>query len=387
MKIIFDKDLLIDAMTPALGAVSDKNTISAIEGILFTTEGQDKCILSAYDLEKGYRTEIDARVEEPGSFIINAVKLYRMIKMMPERSVTIEVNERFHTKVTSGAARYALSALPGSDFPNLPDLNGQGQVTLKQSTLKKMLTQTQHAIAFGNQRPTLTGAYFKVLNGVFTLVTCDGNRLALRDRASGFESDGGEYSFIVPGKTLGELVKMLDTDSEEQVVLTFGRKHVIFNLGSRIFFSRLIDGDYIDYRRVIPKNNRIKVVLDRQDLIACLERVSLVTDDKSVGQLMGFVKCVFEGNSLKVSSNSSVSSVNDEMEIEKDGEDITIGLNCRYFLDALRAISDEKIEMSLGTPLTSIVIEADPNKAKEENEEKEDEGSFLYMVCPVKMKD
>ena len=160
-----------------------------------------------------------------------------------------------------------------------------------------------------------------------------------------------------------------------------------------IFFSRLIDGEFIDYNRVIPKNNNITVVLYRQELISLMERVSLVTDDKSVGQLRGFVKCVFEGDTLKVSSTSTVTSVNDEMEIEKNGGDLTIGMNCRYFLDALRAISDEKIKMSLGTSLTSIVIEADPNAGKEESEnevkedKKEDEGRYLYLVCPVKMKD
>ena len=392
MKIIFDKNELIDAMTPALGAVSDKNTISAIEGILFTTAGDDACILSAYDLEKGYRTWVKARVEEEGSFIINAVKLYRMVRMMPGPDVTIEVGQRFMTRVQSGVAQYSLSAMPGADFPSLPDLEGAGQVVMRQATLKKMLAQTVHAIAAGtaiSQRPILSGAYFKLSDGVFTMVTCDGNRMALRERESGFTSDGQEYSFIVPGKTLGELQRILASDGEDEVSLTFGRKHVIFHLGESIFFSRLIDGDYIDYRRVTPKNNRIKVILDRQDLIASLERVSLVTDDKSVGQLNGFVKCTFEGDTLKVSSTSSVSSINDEMEIEKTGDDIVIGLNCRYFLDALRSISDEKICIMLGTPLTSIVIEKDDTPAEEsdENGKKEDEGTYLYMVCPVKMKD
>ncbi|MBQ9468884.1 MAG: DNA polymerase III subunit beta [Clostridia bacterium] len=392
MKIIFDKNELIDAMTPALGAVSDKNTISAIEGILFTTAGDDACILSAYDLEKGYRTRVKARVEEEGSFIINAVKLYRMVRMMPGPDVTIEVGQRFMTRVQSGVAQYSLSAMPGADFPSLPDLEGAGQVVMRQATLKKMLAQTVHAIAAGtaiSQRPILSGAYFKLSDGVFTMVTCDGNRMALRERESGFTSDGQEYSFIVPGKTLGELQRILASDGEDEVSLTFGRKHVIFHLGESIFFSRLIDGDYIDYRRVTPKNNRIKVILDRQDLIASLERVSLVTDDKSVGQLNGFVKCTFEGDTLKVSSTSSVSSINDEMEIEKTGDDIVIGLNCRYFLDALRSISDEKICIMLGTPLTSIVIEKDDTPAEEsdENGKKEDEGTYLYMVCPVKMKD
>ena len=387
MKIVFDKDVLVNALTPAMGAVSEKNTISAIEGILFTTDGPTGCILSSYDLEKGYRTSVKAEVLEEGSFIINANKLYRMIRTMPERQITIEVNEKFQTKISSGNSRFSLSALPGNDFPNLPDLDGEGGICFSQALLKKMIGQVQHAIAFGTQRPVLTGAFFQITGEGLLMVTCDGNRLALREKNFSLDLEGTEekFSFIVPGKTLSELSKILSADENKEVVLSFGRKHVIFRMEESIFFSRLIDGEYIDYKRVIPKNNNIKVLLDRQELLECLERVALVTDDKSVGQIMGFVKCVFEGDTLKVSSASSVSSVSDQMEIEKEGEDITIGFNCRFLMEALRAISDEKVYLSLGTPFMSMVIEADPKKDEEDEEEKD--GKYLYMVCPVKMKD
>ena len=414
MKIIFDKDELIGKLTPAMGAVSDNNTISVIEGILFTTDGPDRCVISSYDLEKGYRTQIDAQVLEEGSYIINAQKLYRMIRMMPDRSVTIEVDEKFRTKISSGASRYALSALPGADFPNLPDLNGEGRVGMKQSTLKKIIGQVQHAMAQGSQRPMLCGAFFKLSGSGFTVVTCDGNRLALRERSSDYSiDDGAEYSFIVPGKTLVELYKILKNDGDEEVEISFGRKHVIFRMGESIFFSRLIDGEYLNYKRLIPRDNKIKVVLDRKDLIACLERVQLVTDDRSVGQLLGSVKCVFQGDELRVSSSNSISSVNDEMEIEKEGRDITIGFNCRFLLDALHAISDDRIRLMMGTEQTGILIERDPDaeagepveepaeepaadtedeapaeETKEKkSEKKEDEGNYLYLICPTKLRD
>ncbi len=392
MKIIFDKELLIDALTPAMGAVSEKNTIASIEGILFTTEGEDKCILSSYDLEKGYRTVISAKVLEQGSFIVNAAKLFRMIRMMPEREVTLEVNDKFRTNISSGNSLFSLSALPGGDFPKLPDLEGDWGVTISQALLKKMIGQVQHAIALGDQRPVLSGSYFKLTGEGLRMVSCDGNRLALREKdcklSLGEKEEG--TSFIVPGKTLSELSKMLSNEKEKEVTLCFGRKHVIFRMGNSIFFSRLIDGEYIDYQRVIPKNNNIHVELNREDLIECLERVALVTDDKSVGQIRGYVKCVFEGETLKVSSSSSVSSVSDELEIEKEGDDITIGFNCRFLLDALRSISEERVRFSLATPLMSMVIEKALNASEESEEKEEDQdenGRFLYMVCPVKMKE
>lgn len=389
MKITFDKELLVEALTPAMSAVSDRNTIAAIEGILFTTDGEERVILSSYDLEKGYRTAITAEVQRAGSFIINAGKLFRMVRMMPENEVTIEVNEKMQAKISSGNSVFALSALPGGDFPSLPDLNGEGGVAIGQALLKRMIGQISHAIAVSDPRPVFCGAYFRLTPSKVRVVACDRNRLALREKDCALEVENEKgVSFIVPGKTLMELQKMLSQDEEEQVVIAFGRKHVIFHMGDSLFFSRLIDGEYIDYLSVIPKGNEIKVTLDRKDLIESLERVSLVTDDKSVGQIRGYVKCVFEEGQLKVSSSSSVSSVNDEMDIEKEGADITIAFNCKYLLDALRAIGDEKVKISLSTPLMSILIEpAEKREEEAEEEEKQDEGRFLYMVCPVKMKE
>ena len=389
MKITFDKELLVEALTPAMSAVSDRNTIAAIEGILFTTDGENRVILSSYDLEKGYRTAVSARVEEAGSFIINAGKLFRMVRMMPENKVTIEVNEKFQAKISSGNSVFALSALPGGDFPSLPDLNGEKGVSIGQAMLKRMISQVFHAIAVSDPRPVFCGAYFRLTPGKVRMVACDRNRLALREKDSALSMENEQgVSFIVPGKTLLELQKMLSQDEEKQVIIAFGRKHVIFHMGDSLFFSRLIDGEYIDYLSVIPKGNDIKVEIDRRDLVESLERVSLVTDDKSVGQIRGHVKCVFEDELLKVSSSSSVSSVSDEVEIKKSGKDITIAFNCKYLLDALRAISDDKVKISLSTPLMSILIEpVEKKEGEEESEEKKDEGKFLYMVCPVKLKE
>lgn len=389
MKITFEKDLLVEAMTPAMSAVSDRNTITAIEGILFTTDSADRVILSSYDLEKGYRTAVKAQVERPGSFIINAAKLFRMVRMMPESHVTIEVNEKFQARISSGNSVFALSALPGGDFPSLPDLNGERGVSIEQYMLKKMIGQIQHAIAVADPRPVFCGAYFRLTPKKVRIVSCDRNRLALREKDCALSMQDGNdngVSFIVPGKTLMELSRMLSNDEDEKMVIAFGRKHVIFHMGESLFFSRLIDGEYIDYNSVIPKNNDIKVELDRRDLVESLERVSLVTDDKSVGQIRGYVKCVFEDNLLKVSSSSSVSSVSDEVATKKTGGDITIAFNCKYLLDALRAISDDRVRLSLATPLMSVLIE--PVEQQEDKEDKEqDEGKFLYMVCPVKMKE
>lgn len=391
MKVIFDKDQLVDAITPALSAVAANNTVSAYEGILFTTDGSSKCILTTYDGEKGYRTTVDAEVYEHGSFIINATKLYRIIKVMPDDRVEIEVNDRCQAKIASGNSRFALPALPSGDFQSLPDISGGDSVSIKQAVLKKMIGQVQHAISFGNQRLILSGAFLKMTENGITMVTCDGNRLAIREKNCPITlGEKGEKSVIVPGKTIIELAKMLNGDTESDMVVAIKSKHIIFHLGNSVFFSKLIDSEYLDYNRTIPKNNNIKVKINRTDLVECLERVQLVSEDKSLGQIAGCVKFIFTDGILKVSSNSSIYSVSEELEVEKTGDDITIGFSCRFLLDALRAVTDEKICISLGTPLMSIIIEEDPDKPENEeseNEKKEDEGKYLYMVCPVKLRE
>jgi len=396
MKILFEKEALLSAVTPALSAVSDRSTIAAIEGILFTTVGSTSCDITTYDLEKGFRTTLDAQVYTPGSYIINANKLYRIIKMMPDSRIMFEVDDKNVVKITSGRSEFKLSVLPGEDFPNLPELNGDRGYTIEQRVLKKTISEISHAIAQNDQRPVLNGAYFNIANNKLKVVSCDGNRLAIRERTceitdtkkSG-EGQAAGLSFIVPGKTLSELMKLL-SDTEERVMLIFGRKHIIFAFQDTVFFSRMIDGEFIDYEKVIPKSNKIKVTLNREELIDCLERASLVTDDRSMGQVRSYVKCAFEGQTLKISSNSAMSSVYEELEIQKEGDDIVIGFNCRFFLDALRAATGDMIDIYLSTPLMSIIIKENElskkERLKDENGEKDD-GDYLYMVCPVKMKD
>lgn len=391
MKITFEKDVLIAAVTPAMSAVSDKNTISAIEGILFTTVDGSACTLSTYDLEKGFRTTIPAQVNEGGSYIISASKFFRIIRTMPDRYITVTVNDKNQVKIQSGKSEFSLPALPGSEFPNLPELTGEKSITMKQKVLKKTISQISHAIGSGDQRAVLGGAFFRICGGEMQAVACDGNRLAVREktceivsRGLGEGDDAHRIGFIVPGKTLAELSKMI-SDCDDEIVMTFGRKHIIFGFGDILFYSRMIEGEYIDYERVIPKDQSIHVIIDRASFIESLERASLVTDDKSLGQVRSYVKCIFEDGLLRVNSVSTVSAANDEIEIEKQGADITIGFNCRFLLDALRSISEEKVRLSMSTPLMSMVIER--GEAPSEEEEKEEKGNYLYMVCPVKMKE
>ena len=383
MRVTFEKSVLEAAVNDSLCAVSEKNTYQTLECIRFRCkDGESVCSLTTFDLNKGFVTDIPCRVEVGGNYLINAGKLNRIIKFLPDAYVTLDINEKKIVQVISGRSKFELHALEGETFPNIPELDGERGFTISSELLKKMIAQVFFAIAVTDQRPMLCGAYFQVTDGKLKLVSCDGNRLAIREVACNIGNKNKDASslnlaFIVPGKTLSQFSRLLG-DEDGDVTVILARKHVIFKMNDRIFFSRLIEGEYIDYNRVIPKESKITAVLDRMAFISSLERASLVTEDKSLGQVKTSVKFNFEGDVLKVSSESLSGSVYDEVVIEKEGDDLLIGFNCRFFLEALKSADSEKIKISMVGPLMGVVI----TSADEKNE---DNSEYLYIVSPVRL--
>ena len=385
MKVTFTKSALETVVNDSLCAVSDKNTIPIVEGIRFRTEGEGVCSITTYDLEKGFRAEVECDTETPGNYVINAQKLNRIIRFMPDQYITIEIDDKFVASITSGRTKFELHTLDGNSFPSLPELDGERGFTINSGILKKMINQVAFAIAVTDQRPMLCGAYFVIENDKLKIVACDGNRLAIREKICDIKNNNKDNSdlalnFIVPGKTLAQLIKLMN--DEEDITISLGRKHVIFKMEGKTFFSRLIDSEYIDYERVIPQRAEISVDIDRMNLISSLERASLVTEEKALGQTKAYVRCSFEGDILKISSNTITGSVYDEIFTTKEGDDLIIGFNCRFFLDALRAADSDRLKLLLTGPLVSVVILDNDGENKKEKDEK-----YLYMVCPVKMKE
>lgn len=378
IKVIFDKAKLIEAVAPALCAVSERNTLKAMEGILFECEGQT-CVMSTYDMEKGVRQEITVQSEEDCSFIVNANKLFRIIRTLPGPNITLEIDEKNICKISCGTSCFEMHALPGKDFPGMPVLRGYNTFKLKTELLKEMINQVQFAIAVNDQRMALNGAFFEVREGRLKLVSCDGNRMAIRECAcddTGLKTENGipDLRFIVPGKTLIELIKLIGDDEEIEIATT--RRHIMFYLSKMTFFSRLIDTEYIDYNRFIRKESLITVYLSKEAFLGAAERASLVTEERTVGQAKSSLKCSFEGNILHVYADNLNGRVDDNISVEKEGDDLFIAFNCRYLMDALRACPEDSLKLTLSTSLMSMQIEgADPEGADR----------FLYMILPVKI--
>lgn len=381
MKVSFEKNVLSDAVAPLMGAVSNKNTIAAVEGILITTNGDDACTLVSFDLEKGFRTKIPAKVEEPGSYIINGGRLSQIVKTMPEGELKISVDNKLVVKISSGRSEFELSAMEGSDFPTMPEFKSNIKFTVSQGVFRSMIVKTAFAVAQNETRAVLNGAFFKFSGNTVKVVACDGNRLAVREQRceinSVTEVEAPEASFILPGKTLNELLKLFK-DDDEKVTFTLTRRNAVFEIGGLLFFSRIIDGDYLDYNKFIPSSSKIHAALDTEKFIRSLERAFLVSEDRTLGQTKSYVKCTFSGDVLKISSVSANGRVYDEIPVTGVESDIEIGFNCRYLLDALRACGTERVLCEMNTPLSCMVIKPSDSYA---------EDKFLYLVLPIRMKD
>lgn len=384
MKITFDRQQILTATAPLMCATSGKSTLSATEGILIEAKHPDVCTMTTYDLEKGVRITVEAKVLEEGSYIINAQKFVQTLRVMSEGEVTLSVNAQLCATMESGRFSHKMSALKGADFPDLPRLESERGFTLTEGTLRKMLGKTMHAMATDDQRrPILNGCYFDVKGNKLMLVACDSFRLAKCTTQAEIDNnnkDGSDlnYRFIVPIKTVNELVRLIGY-GDEKVRIHLMRKHIIFYVGDIIFFSRLLEGDYIDFDRIIIRQHKIHVTVERDAFLSALERAALITEEKISGRMQSHVKLELEEDVLKVLAASAAGSTYDELEVTHDGGDILIAFNNRYLIDAVRACDANKLLISLSSPLTSINIE--PEEGKEDGTED------LFMLLPVKMKE
>ena len=380
MNITFEKSVLSNAIAPIMGAVSNKNTIAAVEGILLTTSGDDGCVLTSFDLEKGFRIKVPARVNEPGSYIINGSRLNQIVRAMPEGEVNIAVDNHYTVKITGGKSQFELSALDGADFPSLPEFRSEIKFTISQEIFRQMILRTVFAVAHNESRAVLNGAYIVFSTEGIKVAACDGNRLALREQKCEIVSVSErlpEASFILPGKTLSELVKILK-DTDETVTVSLTRRNAVFECGGLLFFSRIIEGEYLDYNKFIPASSRIKCVIETERFIKSLERAFLVSEEKTSDNTKNYVRCTIDSDMLKISSVSANGRVYDETPVESLEGEIEIGFDCLYLLEALRACGTEKILCGMNTPLSALVIKPC------ESDESED---FLYLVLPIRMKD
>ena len=302
-------------------------------------------------------------------------------------------------------SHFEITATPGEDFPTMPMFIGERVYKIPQHCIKSLIDTTVYAVGQNDTRAAFNGALFKIRNGELTVIGCDGNRLsAAKEDISATNPEAPEAEMIIPGKFLGELTKLL-RDTEDELTMMIGRKHIIFKIDTIYFFTRMLDTEYFDYEKLLPNSYKTQAFVSRKELLGAIERASIVTEDKLGGSSRSHVKLDFMDNAVTMTSVSAGGSVYEKVPAAIDGEGVSIGFNCRYLLDALKAAPSEceRLRIRLNSPLMGIVIEpasgttflsAHPdeevfgdraNEAAVTTMNEEACTAFMYFVMPVRM--
>ncbi len=382
MKFTVNKSTFINMLTPAMGTVAGKNLITAIEGVLIETLEDGRIRLSTYDMDKGVRSIFTPNsIEEEGRFIINAQRLYQTVKLLPDGEMTLEVNERLNCIISCGKASFSMFAIRGEDFPNLPDLFSDKGFEIGTAKLKNIIGKVSHSISAQDMRVMFRGAFFNIKKNEIEVVSCDNFTLskckAICDITSTNE-ERVECSFIIPGPALNELVKILPSNEDCKCTIFITRKHAIVRCEDIVFFTRTIDSEFIDYNKILPKNNNIIVNVDRERFLSALERANLIAEEKVQGNGRSYVKLKIEDNTMIITSSSVNGKVSDEMECVHEGDDIEIAFNCRYLINSVRVADGDEIMLKFKTFSDAITIEGI---------EEDEEFDYFYMILPLKMND
>ena len=367
MRFTCEKNMLVQGLNIAGRTVASKSSLSVIEGIL--CRAGNGLNLTGYNMETAITYNVEAEVTDPGECILPARLFGDIIRRLPEGPVTVVVDDNYKVSVRAGYASFNISAESADDYPELPDVNSGRPVFIPQCKLKELISGTIFAVSENQSRPIHTGVKFEVTDDSVTAVAVDGFRLARRTWHPQ-EATGRQLSFVVPAAGLKEVEKIL-TDSEDMAAFTLGPKHILFQLGGATLVCRLLEGEFLDWKKVVPTNCPIQLVANVSDLSSSIERVGLIVSEKHKSP----VRCVFSNQVLNMRTITTIGAAEDRCAIAGDGKELEIGFNVRYMADALKAVPCEEVTLELTNGLSPIVLTPVDEKY-----------DFSYMVLPVRIK-
>ena len=367
MRFTCEKSMLVTGLNITGRTVAQKSALSAIEGIL--CRAGVGLNLTGYNMETAITYQIEAEVSDAGACILPAKLFGDIIRRLPEGPVTVVVDDNYKVSIRAGYASFTISAEPADDYPELPDVGSGRSIRIPQTALKELISGTIFAVSENQGRPIHTGVKFEVADDTVSAIAVDGFRLARRTYHTE-EPTGRELSFVVPAQGLKEVEKIV-SDNDEDVAFTLGSKHILFQMGCATLICRLLEGDFLDWRRVVPTNCPIKLVANVSELASSIERVGLIVSEKYKSP----VRCIFSSQELLLRTNTTIGAAEDRCTIAGDGKELEIGFNVRYLADALRAIPSEEVVLELTNGLSPIVLT--PVDKKQD---------YSYMVLPVRIK-
>lgn len=363
MKIICSKSNLLHGVNIVSKAVPSRTTMAILECILIDAS-TNEIKLTANDMELGIETKIEGEIAERGVIALDAKIFSEIVRKLPDNEVTIETDASFKTIITCEKAKFNIIGKSGEDFSYLPYIERNQSIVLSQFTLKEVIRQTIFSIADSDNNKLMTGELFEIKENQLKVVSLDGHRISIRNIE--LKENYDNHKVVVPGKTLQEVSKILPGDANEDVSMFFTENHIVFEFDNTTVVSRLIEGEYFKIEQMLSSDYETKIKINKRELLSCIDRATLLVKE---GDKKPIIMNVTDGN-MELKINSFIGSMNEDIDIQKEGKDILIGFNPKFFIDALRVIDEEEVTLYMVNPKAPCFIKDDDEKS-------------IYLILPV----
>ena len=371
MKMICEKENLLKAINSVTKAVASKTTMPILEGILIQTN-ENNVKFTTYDLEIGIEYIIECDVKEQGATVVNSIMFSEIIRKLPDTEITITVNENNLLVIECEGSLYKLATMNPDEFPELPKIDIENSIQLEQNCLKDMVKKTIFAVSTEENRPIFTGCLFEIKENKLNVVAVDGFRLAWKSKF--LNNKVNDFSAVIPGRTLNEINKIL-LDSFDMIKIGVAKNQALFEMENCKIVTRLLDGEFLNYSSVIPSNWETRIRVDKNVIQNCFERVSLISASSIEKEKKYPVKVLVDIGKVTISCTNQTGDAKEEIYVSTEGKNLEAGFNPKYFLDALRAIDDQEVYIDFGSSISPCIIKP------------VDDGDYIYMVLPIRMKE
>ena len=363
MKLICSKSNLLHGVNIVSKAVPTRTTMAILECILIDASANE-IKLTANDMELGIETKIEGEIAERGVIALDAKIFSEIVRKLPDSDVTIETDASFKTTITCEKAKFNIVGKSGDDFSYIPYIERNEPIVMSQFTLKQVIRQTIFSIADNDNNKLMTGELFEIEENDLKVVSLDGHRISIRNIE--LKNNYSHKKVVVPGKTLQEVSKILPGSAEDEVSIFLTDNHIVFEFENTTVVSRLIEGEYFKIEQMLSSDYETKVKINKRELLDCIDRATLLVKE---GDKKPIIMNITDGT-MELKINSFIGSMNEDIDIAKEGKDILIGFNPKFFIDALRVIDEEEVTLYMVNPKAPCFI-------------KDDEGTFIYLILPV----
>lgn len=363
MKLICSKTNLLNGVQIVSKAVPNKTTMSILECILVdATKGV--ITLTANDMELGIETTIKGEIVEKGLIALDAKIFLEIVRKLPDNDITIQTDENYKTTITCEKAKFNIIGKSGEDFSYLPVIEREESISVTQFTLKEVVRQTIFSISDNDNNKLMSGELFDINGNELKVVSLDGHRISIRKIE--LKEEYTQRKVVVPGKTLNEISKILSGDTDKYVNIFFTTNHIVFEFDDTVVVSRLIEGEYFRIEQMLSSDYETKVTINKKEFLSCIDRATLLVKEGDKKPII--INITDTGMELKI--NSALGSMNEDIDIQKEGKDLMIGFNPKFLIDALRVIDDEQVDLYMVNPKAPCLI-------------KDVEEKYIYLILPV----